>query len=129
MDVKDLMIGDLVTFKDCQNDENLMPIEIVALGYQQGGGRESSLVSINGDKACDIFDIDDEIVGIPLTAEILEKNGFIRDGESWWYKDFRVVLFISNGVSLVCGRQMRFRYVHELQHALKLCGIEKEIQL
>lgn len=66
---------------------------------------------------------------IPLTPEILEKNGFIRDGESWWYKDFRIVLFTSNGVSLVCGRQMRFKYVHELQQALRLCQIDKEIIL
>lgn len=66
---------------------------------------------------------------IPLTAEILEKNGFVRDGESWWYKDFRIVLSTSNGISLVCGRQMRFKYVHQLQHAIHLCGIEKEITL
>ena len=66
---------------------------------------------------------------IPLTPEILEKNGFTRDGESWWYKDFRIVLFSSNGVSLICGRQMRFKYVHELQNALRLCIIEKEIEL
>ena len=32
-------------------------------------------MQINGDEACDIIDIDEEIVGIPLTAEILEKNG------------------------------------------------------
>ena len=66
---------------------------------------------------------------IPLTAEILEKNGFVLDGESWWYKDFRIVLSSSKGVSLVCGRQIKFCYVHELQHALRLCGIDKEIIL
>ena len=66
---------------------------------------------------------------IPLTAEILEKNGFVQDGESWWYKDFRIVLSSSKGVSLVCGRQIKFCYVHELQHALRLCGIDKEIIL
>lgn len=66
---------------------------------------------------------------IPLTAEILEKNGFVQDDESWWYKDFRIVLSSSKGVSLVCGRQIKFCYVHELQHALRLCGIEKTIEL
>ena len=69
----------------------------------------------------------DHIEPIPLTAEILERNGFVLDGESWWYKDFRIVLSTSNGVSLICGRQMRFKYVHELQHALRLCQIDKEI--
>lgn len=66
---------------------------------------------------------------IPLTAEILEKNGFIRDGESWWYQDFRIVLSTSKGASLVCGRLKNFAFVHELQHALRLCGIEKEISI
>ena len=70
-----------------------------------------------------------EIQPIPLTPEILEKNGFICDGWSWWYLDFRIVLSTSKGVSVVCGRQKRFEFVHELQHALRLCGIEKEIEL
>lgn len=138
MDVKDLMIGDLVTFKECQNDENLMPIEIVALSYQQGGGRESSLVSINGDNACDIFDIDDEIVGIPLSPEILEKNGF----EARWYEKLvleadEYCFSLQKGVDgtnawwweMFSSPIIPINYVHELQHVLKLCGIDKEIKL
>ena len=70
-----------------------------------------------------------EIQPIPLTQEILEKNGFICDGGSWWYQDFRIVLSTSKGVSVVCGRQKRFEFVHQLQQALRLCGIEKEIEL
>ena len=70
-----------------------------------------------------------EIQPIPLTQEILEKNGFICDGWSWWYQDLRIVLSTSKGVSLVCGRQKRFEFVHQLQHALRLCDIEKEIEL
>ena len=66
---------------------------------------------------------------IPLTPEILEKNRFIQENESWWYKDFRIVLDNSKGESLICGRQVKFTYVHQLQHALRLCGIEKEIEL
>lgn len=147
MDVNDLMIGDLITFKECQKDENPMPIEIVALGYQQGGGCESSLVSINGDKACDIFDIDDEIVGIPLTPEILEKNGFKAQGcYEFTYMDDYCFIKVScvpdespDGeivhVSDVNIEGALFRitiiieYLHELQHALKLCGIDFKIKL
>ena len=80
---------------------------------------------------------------IPLSAEILEKNGLEKDnhdrlygeyfdedenreleitvddktGEIWWsynWDEYRII---------------RLRYVHELQNALKLCGIEKEIVL
>lgn len=95
---------------------------------------------------------------IPLTAEILEKNGFKFDGsgqrsmmlisgphfsEGIRYniyvglKKKTIEVFVahpvekspnwrkSNKVYLeVCGL-----YVHELQHALRLCGIEKEIEL
>lgn len=73
--------------------------------------------------------MEDEYEPIPLTPEILEKNWFIRDGESWWYQDFRIVLSTSKGASLVCGRLKNFAFVHELQHALRLCGIEKEITI
>lgn len=70
-----------------------------------------------------------ELRPIPLTPEILEKNGFLQNGESWWYHDFRIVLSSSKGVSLICGVQKRFEFVHQLQHALRLCGIEKELIL
>lgn len=66
---------------------------------------------------------------IPITAEILEKNGFVYFDDSWWHKDFRIVLESSKGTSLVCGIQVKFSYVHQLQHAIQLCGIEKEITL
>ena len=72
---------------------------------------------------------DYNIFPVPITPEILEKNMFIQENESWWYKDFRIVLDNSKGVSLICGRQVKFTYVHQLQHALRLCGIEKEIEL
>jgi hypothetical protein len=73
---------------------------------------------------------------IALTYEILEKNGFLRsqDGKR----------FIGNGMTLsilspksFCWFSTQifndgivpFKYVHELQHALRLCGIDKNIEL
>ena len=47
-----------------------------------------------------------EFEPIPLTLKILKKNGFNNSP------------FESN---------KKFQYVHELQHALKQCGIDKEI--
>ena len=87
---------------------------------------------------------------IPITPEILEKNDFLhfhpenRKAEYWQ-------IYVNGGdvnVKITYGR-FRFRiygkplmdgsycpcfnghlvYVHELQHALRLCGIEKEIEL
>ena len=75
---------------------------------------------------------------IPLTPEILKKNGFVPDYSSLHY------LSIENGSIRLSEHQyglyctilrscQRYdgvcNYVHELQHALKLCGIDKEIIL
>lgn len=60
---------------------------------------------------------------IPLTPEILEKNGFKAElGPGG-----RFVLEI-NGLC-VTVQFSAIDYVHELQNALLLCGIEKEIEL
>lgn len=82
---------------------------------------------------------------IPLTPEILEKNGFIeitgrvkRLTWAWkkqgthievneatpnWYQ-----IVIHKEASDLGDERIFGRYVHELQHALKLIGITKEIK-
>lgn len=85
---------------------------------------------------------------IPLTREILEKNGFdcgdcyayLRlNSDSWlqyYYFENRIRKFWA-GIDEWQNHsevtditfQCHCRYVHELQHALKLCGINKEIKL
>lgn len=76
---------------------------------------------------------------IPLTLEILEKNGFENRGAQFfcdnigmiWWKD-NIFMFSkytrhedlpTENISINIG------YVHELQHALRLCKIEKEVVL
>lgn len=87
----------------------------------------------------------DEIEPIPLTPEILEKNGFeTKDNIEYVWKNIAEpfysiiryfksvqkveVTFSEDGIR---ENQVRIKcqYVHELQHALKLCGINKEIVL
>ena len=72
-----------------------------------------------------------EIYPVPLTKEILEKNGFIYNdmpsAQSW--EQFGLSIY---GDGLInCGQNiaLQVKYVHQLQHALKLCNIQKEIQL
>ena len=144
MDSKSLMIGDWVTFKDCQN-ENPMPIKIVAVGYQ-ADGENDCLVQICKDSTCDIIEIDDEIVGIPITAEILEKNGFekisLKSGQVVYsladdYYDleaeeitdsiWRIEYFNVEASFPSCRELVSF--VHEVQHFLNNHIIEKEIEL
>ena len=68
----------------------------------------------------------DELEPIPLTREILEMNGFT---ENYRYDDLSYIQ--SNGA--VTGthingengemEEMYFKYVHEVQNALRLCGL------
>lgn len=80
-----------------------------------------------------------EIMPIPITPEILEKNGWVKnlysaesyDNEEleclslWVGEDGKNKWWWHVGVELVTP----INYVHEFQHALRICGIEKEIIL
>lgn len=66
---------------------------------------------------------------IPLTAEILEKNAYPYDGSWYSFGDFYVAHY---GDCYVIHQNpnddkreflCRINYVHELQHALRLCGL------
>lgn len=85
--------------------------------------------------------MDGEILPIPLTPEILEKNGFEVDEKNenmlkwrWSVIDDCISYDKSTGMvrifypsGLVFVKILKF--VHELQHALRLCNIDKEIVL
>lgn len=74
---------------------------------------------------------------IPLTPDLLEKNGIHQsDTGEFFDEDINSHLEISVKDGCVYWTInineydiIPLRYVHELQHALKLCGIEKEIVL
>ena len=92
-------------------------------------------------------DAEDDVVAIPLTPEILEKNGFEGkgymllkiDSNSWleYYNYEHRLKKFWRGVDEWQNHsqvkdvtfQCRCYYVHELQHALQLCGIDKTIEL
>jgi hypothetical protein len=90
----------------------------------------------------------DSIEPIPLTPEILEKNGFEHikqkviipsksqeevEVEYMYCKGLPCSFDIIHGYLMfnsnidLCSIRMVVNYVHELQHLLKLCGIDKEI--
>ena len=79
----------------------------------------------------DTYDNGEHCRPIPLTAEILEKNNYSNSG---FEEDKYHLLEISDWRgkiwwSIAMGEYniIELQYVHQLQHALKLCGIEKEI--
>ena len=134
MKANELMIGDWV-----RCGQRFAIIKELYNGYV------TILCSINGQNEY-VEETYDNIDPIPLTLEILKKNKlnilnininnsytnilgyfdedennlleiYIEEDEIWWsisYAEYTI---------------LRLRYVHELQHALKLCGIKKEIEL
>ena len=72
---------------------------------------------------CDFLD------PIPLTAEILEKNfPEPTDGLTWFPEEggFNCHTYVPKCEINAFGL---FKYVHQLQNALRMCGITKEIEL
>lgn len=110
-------------------------------------------IPMNSDINIDLTDITEleegtiDLEPIPLTSEILEKNGFKEDFETnriyWrpdcrkfcivkeldtWYFAFRVLgEAVDKSSGYICISECN--YVHKLQHILKDLEIEKEIVL
>ena len=121
MKAEDLMIGDFIQHKI--TGETLQVTEILSWGVK---------VKEHDDAVADSMDI----LPIPLTQEILFKNGWIYLGDYWDIEideGFMLEIGVDGmnrywwivGTMLICP----INYVHELQHALRLRGIEKEIEL
>lgn len=83
-----------------------------------------------------LSDIDnDNLSLIPLTPEILEKNGISKTYESDEYavykgEGFNVTEYYTELWEFEKHRnRLMLRNVHQLQHALRLAGVGKEIKL
>ena len=122
MEAEDLMIGDWVynhRYWECPIVEIHKNSAIVIARHY---GEEEFLLS--------------ELRPIPLTTEILEKNGFVYDSEDKLFEDIypRISMLyaqyrlVENG-GINYGEMSEIKYVHQLQHALRLCGIDKTIEL
>ena len=136
MKAKDLMIGDWVKHPNGQNRITVIQDnDVVFTDYAE---------DISG--ACDL----DKLEPIPLTHDIIKANGFelteVGDNgpgtprqnlnryekheckTKWrditmWY-DRMTKNWCLHGINSI-----KLNYVHELQHAMRLCGIDKEITL
>lgn len=158
--ISDLSVGDWIATESAQLeikgddiatafvDKVKKPIQIVSvLGAEQlVFGRIEEL-----DGFTTIYLKAEHIEPIPLTPEILEKNGFDAPkakvwNDSWYWsnrKDVALELRESFGLwymeivtkeqrsGLQSNRKLGigFKYVHQLQHALRLAGVGKEIVL
>mgnify|MGYP003291261488 CR=1 FL=1 len=108
MKATELMIGDLVEVKNYGVKE--------VIGIKEFDG----VIEISENKDSEVEIPYDDVSPIPLTPEILEKNGLGLkgqdmpiislkiQGDGWWNKPCAYI-----------------KYVHEFQHALRLCGLNE----
>lgn len=142
MKIKDLMIGDWVQV-DVVKGADLILVKRKVVGITNV---KTATVTI--DDGVEMFAA--FLLPVPLTTEILEKNGFVKVPDRYEYPDcqcwtndvdgdysFEIVADEHRKPHILGNREMgdyelvnfECKFVHELQHALKLCGIEKEIEL
>ena len=120
LDCKSLMIGDWV----CNLKGDILQIQTISESY----------VILNNDGY-----YYNEIQPIPLTPEILEKNGFeYKEKELGLYgvtiaphylrDDIPFEVFCDGKPFTIWFKEpVNIKFVHQLQHAMLLCGIRKEI--
>lgn len=131
------MIGDIVQYLD---GKKLITVVVVKV---DGSGNVVRLKQKNGHRFNTTIDF---LRPIPLTPDILEKNGFrvIFDSElhvSYFqdieyfhtevkvdkigiYQKLSMLDGLGNGVKIT-----ECKYIHQLQHAFSLCKINKQISL
>lgn len=114
----DLMVGDMVMYHperiDGDNTREPYPVRIQAVDIEDN----------------ELFE------PIPLTKEILEKNGYVFIERRPWtthfehktlptiYTDFDIESFNFGGDEVDC--ECEYKYVHQMQHVLRLIGLFDE---
>lgn len=130
MKAEDLMVGDRVFLFGNK------PVKVDCIGNVE--------IYLSDENGIDWRVTYEHIKPIPLTPEILEKNGFSGEGYNMGVIGFHTdpIPEVKDGYEVFIWKDMCLEikhgfthlkrytfYVHELQHALRLCGIEKEIEL
>ena len=130
--ISDLSVGDWVRYKGEPSrvlDCGMLVVSATSISFEPRLAVKAKY---------DIFDSVniEKIEPIPITAEILEKNEIHRT-----YNDDEYAIFRGDGLWAikysdgdwelstppVC--RVDIKYIHQLQHALRLAGVDKEINL
>ena len=98
---------------------------------------DSNITLDNYDRENDgCFEIEFEVDPIPISKEILVKNGFEHTINELTQEQWFTLIHEGTRFTLKYARSvfqwlnpLDFKYVHELQHVLRLCDIKKEIIL
>lgn len=138
IDIRDLRVDDWVMVYPW-DETPWGPKKITGISFHSWKG--TYFCSSVGVEECGEFPLD-QIKPIPLTKEILEKNGFEEDGEGVYGDDnsffiptyqngfdtgtWEAHIEPTEGIGDFSGK---LRYVHQLQNILRDAGIEKEITI
>ena len=155
LQASDLMVGDLMKVAKDVFFEKGTIVRILCID----GTSDFPLKGLKGCAVCLRENDPDTTIGgvwvdylepIPITPEILEKNGFAVEGYKYVLKyDHYVEVWVIFSTSderhsvihhsvihidddrerIPTAYHNTIKYVHELQHALKLCRIDKKIEL
>ena len=152
MEAKSLMLGDYVHLKIYHYGELIDTIARIAAINPREGAVDPTTFNVvyehEEGKALFVGVRRNNIDPIPLNAEIFEKNGFVsKKGRFmqlgnfdnpplilWHLVDEPVLGHPKNQLEIHHGAEnihvsFMCHYVHQLQHALRLCGIDMEIKL
>lgn len=128
MKASELMLGDWVSLFQGKKDGSPANVQVTSIDKYEIG---VAGVDCDYDSATAPL-----LFPIPLTPSILLKNGFEHQMP---YDDYvfdnRIILyeygegFAIGGGYTVANERLQVDYVHELQHLMRLIGIEKEVIL
>ena len=154
--ISDLSVGDWVAIDQAELN---MPSDDLATAYIEKLRKPIRIKGISEDSDMVIADIEivdewgsimmkcEHIRPIPITAEILEKNGFARGQRGCFYhyllldknrtlyihastNGWRVqITYDAAGILRTTHLMPDINSVHGLQHALRFAGVDKEINL
>lgn len=133
MKIKELNIGNWVLI----NSEPARALRLTQVGHSTFKGVSGQMYRVIGSS----------ISPLPITPEILEKNGFVKESDVGyerfeWRENGSVAITLnrdsfSKSETFVLttfkiginGWLLKIEHVHQLQHAIRLAGIEKEIEV
>lgn len=120
MDAKELMIDDWVSVRHSHKEPT----------FERVRGIGTDVVLVLKESGVDVIDVS-LVDSIPLTKEMLEKNGF-EFFDSSYFNDIVSITFLSSCIYFNChvykGEvcdviERHIDYVHELQHLLRVCEL------
>jgi len=132
MNTWELMIGDWVLYR-----KNNTPYKIVGIEPMEGlGPREGFTFKLTDSNEVFLFVRAASVAPVPITSDILEKNGFVwnLECEQFMLPPYSPDVSYSGAIFYANSKYAQLElyeciYVHQMQQALRLAGIEKEIVL